>query len=100
MNEKLFVVFLLFAIAILNIIDAVWSNYAVKSGLAVELNSIANFLIVNDIFLLVKVILSILCVCFAIYIYTHDFAYLNHSLILLIPIFIFYLFAFLNIFSF
>jgi len=99
-NEKLFVVFLLFAIAILNIIDAVWSTYVVKTGMAVELNPIADFLLQNNFHYFVKLPLSILCICFAIYIYFRPFEYVKASLIILMPVFMVYLFAFLNIFSF
>jgi len=92
-SKKLFAVFLLFAIAILNIIDAVWSTYAVKSKIAVELNPIANYLLKHDLLLSVKALLSILFIAFAVYIYFHDFKYINIGLTILAPILILYLFA-------
>jgi hypothetical protein len=91
MNKKLFVVFLLFAISILNIIDVVWTDYAVKSGIAVEANPIANYLLQNNLHFLVKSALSILCIAFAIYIYFKPFEYVKASIIILMPIFVFYL---------
>ena len=90
MNKKLFVVFLLFAISILNIVDVAWTDYAVKSGIAVEANPITNYLLQNNLHYLVKLPLSILCTAFAIYIYFKPFEYVKASLILLAPVFITY----------
>jgi hypothetical protein len=83
----------LFAIAVLNIIDAVWTTYTVKSKIAVELNPIANYLLKHDLLLPVKALLSILFIAFAVYIYFHDFKYINIGLTILVPILMLYLFT-------
>jgi hypothetical protein len=90
---KSILITVLFAIAVLNIIDAVFTDYAVKSKIAVELNPIANYLLKHDLLLPVKGLLSILFIAFAFYIYLHDFKYINIGLTILTPILILYLFA-------
>ena len=83
----------LFAIAVLNFIDAVITDYAVKSKIAVELNPVANCLLKHNLFLPVKALLSILFIAFAVYIYFHDFKYTNIGLTILAPILALYLFT-------
>jgi hypothetical protein len=90
---KNMLVTVLFAIAVLNIIDAVWTTYAVKSKIAVELNPIANYLLKHNLLLPAKALLSILFVAFAFYIYLHDFKYANIGLSILAPILMLYLFT-------
>jgi hypothetical protein len=90
---KNILVTVLFAIAVLNIIDAVFTTYAVKSKIAVELNPVADYLLKQDLLFPVKGLLSILFITFAVYIYFHDFKYINIGLTILTPILMLYLFA-------
>jgi hypothetical protein len=90
---KSILVTVLFAIAVLNFIDAVFTDYTVKSKIAVELNPVADYLLKHDLLLPVKALLSILFIAFAVYIYFHDFKYINIGLTILVPILILYLFA-------
>jgi len=105
MNMKLFVVFVMFLVALLNVYDGYLTEKVVKEGIAVEVNPIANCLLNNNILFAVKLLISIVVVTLAFTVSKSSQYIMKASSIIFFSIFVFqvyflFVFPFIQFFNF